>query len=206
MKSIFQLRFVGPVQIERDGEPVRGFESRKALALLAYLAAEGQPVPRERLVDLFWEDKTEALGRNNLNWVLNRLSTHLPGCLQTDRHTVQFLGEGAECAYWLDLNAFEELETQGDPASLAAAVELYRGEFLEGLILKGCPEFELWHVREQERWRRRVTRLLNRLVVHHGRQGEVEQGLRFARRILESWAWSPLRRPNSCTRRSRPEN
>jgi WD40 repeat protein/DNA-binding SARP family transcriptional activator len=189
MKSAFQLRFLGPVQIERDGEPVRGFESRKALALLSYLAVERQPVPRERLVDLFWEDKTEAQGRNNLNWVLNRLSTHLPGCLQTDRHTVQFLGEGAECTYRLDLDGFEELEASGDPASLAAAVELYRGEFLEGLVLRGCPEFELWQVREQERWRRRVSGALNQLVAHHGRQGEVEQGLRFARRLLELEPW-----------------
>ena len=189
MKSIFQLRFLGPVQIERDGEPVRGFESRKALALLAYLAVEGQPVPRERLVDLFWEDKTEAQGRNNLNWVLHRLSTHLPGCLQADRHTVQFLGEGAECTYWLDLDSFEELEAQSDPASLAAAVELYRGEFLEGLYLKGCPEFELWQVRERERWRRRAAGVLNQLVVHYGRQGEVEQGLRFVRHLLELEPW-----------------
>jgi len=189
MKSAFQLRFLGPVQIERDGEPVRGFESRKALALLAYLAVGGQPVPRERLVNLFWEDKTEAQGRNNLNWVLNRLSTLLPACLQADRHTVQFLPEGAECTYWLDLDILRKLEAQGDPASLAAAVELYRGEFLEGLYLKGCPEFELWQVGEQERWRRRLAGGLNQLVAHHGRQGEVEQGLQFARRLLGLEPW-----------------
>jgi DNA-binding SARP family transcriptional activator len=189
MKSVFQLRFLGPVQIERDGEPVRGFESRKALALLAYLAVEGQPVPRERLVDLFWEDKTEAQGRNNLNWVLHRLSKFLPGCLQADRHTVQFLQESAECTYWLDLDTFEELEAHGDPASLVAAVELYRGEFLERLTLKGCPEFELWLVREQERWRRQAGGVLNQLVAHYSRQGEVEQGLRFARRLLGLEPW-----------------
>jgi WD40 repeat protein/DNA-binding SARP family transcriptional activator len=189
MKSVFQLRFLGPVQIERDGEPVRGFESRKALALLAYLAVERQPVPRERLVDLFWEDKTEAQGRNNLNWVLNRLSTFLPGCLQADRHTVQFLGEAEENSYWLDMDGFEELRASGDPVSLAAAVELYRGEFLEGLVLRGCPEFELWQVREQERWRRRVSGALNQLVAHHSRQAGVDQGLRFARRLLELEPW-----------------
>lgn len=189
MKSTFRLRFLGPVQIERDGESVHGFESRKALALLACLVVEGQPVPRERLVDLFWEDKTEAQGRNNLNWVLNRLSTFLPGCLQADRHTVQFLGEGTECTYWLDLDTFEELEAQDNPASLAEAVALYRGEFLEGLVLRGCSEFELWQVREQERWRRRVAGALNQLVVHHSQQGEVEQGLHFAWRLLELEPW-----------------
>ncbi|MGD2147909.1 MAG: BTAD domain-containing putative transcriptional regulator, partial [Anaerolineae bacterium] len=189
MKSTFRLRFLGPVEIERQGKQVRGLESRKALGLLAYLAVERQPVPRDRLVDLFWEDKTLAQGRNNLSWVLSRLSTFLPDCLQADRHTVRFPGEGAESIYWLDLDAFEELEAQGDLPSLEAAVALYRGEFLEGLSLRGCPEFELWQVREQERWRRRAAGVLSQLVAHHSRQGEAEQGLRFARQllILEPW-------------------
>jgi DNA-binding SARP family transcriptional activator len=46
MEGIFQLRLLGPVQVERDGEPVGGFESRKALALLGYLAWQDKPVPR----------------------------------------------------------------------------------------------------------------------------------------------------------------
>jgi WD40 repeat protein/DNA-binding SARP family transcriptional activator len=189
MKSTFNLRFLGPVQIEREGEPVRGFESRKALALLAYLAAEGQPVPRDRLVDLFWEDKSLAQGRNNLSWVLSRLSTFLPDCLQADRHTVAFLGESAESTYWLDLDVFEELEAQGDPLSLDAAVALFRGEFLEGLSLRGCPEFELWQVQEQERWRGRAAAALRELVAYHSGRGEVERGLRYARRLLQLEPW-----------------
>jgi len=44
-------------------------------------------------------------------------------------------------------------------------------------------------VREQEHWRRRVTGALNQLVAHHARQGELELGLRFARRLLRLEAW-----------------
>ncbi|MBN1810661.1 MAG: hypothetical protein JXA14_02375, partial [Anaerolineae bacterium] len=73
MGGITRLRFLGTVQMERDGEPLRGFRSRKALALLGYLAVQDGPVPRERLADLFWEDKTESQGRSNLSWVLNRI-------------------------------------------------------------------------------------------------------------------------------------
>ncbi|MGD2145115.1 MAG: BTAD domain-containing putative transcriptional regulator [Anaerolineae bacterium] len=189
MKGAFHLRLLGPVHIEHDGKPVRGFRSRKALALLAYLAVEGQPVPRQRLVDLFWGDKAESQGRNNLSWVLHRLSTRLPGCLQADRHTVEFPRGPSGGSCWLDLDTFEELATQGDAASLERAAELYRGEFLEGLYLKGCPEFELWQVRERERWRRRVTGVLNELVGHHSRQGKIEQGLHFARRLLRLEPW-----------------
>ena len=52
MEGIIHLRLLGPVQVERNGEPVRQLKSRKALALLGYLAVQGQPIPREQLADL----------------------------------------------------------------------------------------------------------------------------------------------------------
>jgi predicted ATPase len=89
----------------------------------------------------------------------------------------------------LDIVAFEELEAQGDAASLAAAVELYRGEFLEGLYLHGCAEFEIWLVAERERWRQRVASVLGELMAHHSQRGEYDEGLRFARQLLALEPW-----------------
>jgi predicted ATPase/DNA-binding SARP family transcriptional activator len=202
MEGILRLRLLGPVQVERDGEPVRGFESRKALALLGYLALQDRPIPRQCIVDLLWGDKSEARGRANLSWVLHKISTLLPDCLQADRHSVQFQraapsagsprlrsGQAGQAPYWLDIEAFEELEAQGDAASLAAAVELYRGEFLEGLYLHGCAEFEIWLVGERERWRQRVAQVLESLVTHHSQRGQHQQSLRFAQRLLALEPW-----------------
>jgi DNA-binding SARP family transcriptional activator len=181
-----RFHFLGTVQIERDGEPVRGFHSRKALALLAYLVMQGRPVPRERLADLFWGDKTESQGRTNLSWTLNRITSQLPDCLRADRHTVAFVPAAAQ---WLDVAAFEELVEEEGIEALAEAVGLYRGEFLEGLTLEGCVEFELWVVGERERWRQRVTRVLRELVAHYSQCGEYEEGLRFGRRLLALEPW-----------------
>jgi DNA-binding SARP family transcriptional activator len=186
MKSIVRLHFLGTVQVEREGEPVKGFGSRKALALLGYLAVQGQPVPRARLADLFWENRSATRGRANLSWTQRRVSKLLPGCLKADRHTVEFQrGEG----YWLDVDAFAELEAQGEAGALAEAAGLYRGEFLEGLCLAGCPEFEIWLAGERERWRSRVACALEELVACHGERGEYEEGLRFGRRLLELEPW-----------------
>ncbi|MBN1810663.1 MAG: AAA family ATPase, partial [Anaerolineae bacterium] len=82
-----------------------------------------------------------------------------------------------------------ELAGRGDAASLAAAVELYRGEFLEGVTLVGCAEFELWVVGERERWRQRVTEALEELVAYHGGRGKYEEGLRFGRQLLALEPW-----------------
>jgi DNA-binding SARP family transcriptional activator len=186
MAGTIRLQLLGTVQVERDGEPVQGLRSRKALALLGYLAVQRRPVPRERLADLLWEDKAESQGRSNLSWVLSRISSLLPGLLQADRHTIRF-EPAMPCR--LDVDLFSELEAEKVPDSLAMAAELYRGDFLEGLYLDGCAEFELWLVGERERWRQRVAAALSDLVAHHSQRGEHEEGLRYGRRLLELEPW-----------------
>lgn len=185
-ESICRLRLLGPVVVEREGMLVRGFQSRKALALLGYLAVQEHPVPREQLVDLLWTEQPEARGRANLSWVLHRISALLPGCLEAERHTIQ-RHQGS--AYWVDTDAFKELEAQGEITSLAAAADLYRGQFLEGLYVDGCPEFEVWLVGERERWRQRAGRVLAELVTLHSQLREYQEALRFARRQLALDAW-----------------
>jgi DNA-binding SARP family transcriptional activator/predicted ATPase len=186
MGDVFRVRLLGPIQVEREGQPVLGLESGKPLALLGYLIVQDTPVSREYLADLFWRDKPEDRGRANLSWTLHKISSLLPGCLETSRHTVRFQRTDS-C--WLDLDVFEELMAQGKADALADVVELYRGDLLEGLSVDGCPDFEIWLVGERERWRERVAQVLRELVAHHGQRGEYEQGLRFARRLLTLEPW-----------------
>jgi predicted ATPase/DNA-binding SARP family transcriptional activator len=181
MRHLFRLQLLGPLQVERDGQPLVGFKSHKTLALLGYLAAEKQPVSRGFLVNLFWPDKSEERGRNNLSQGLHSLLTLWPDCLKSDRHSVQF---NPASPHWLDINAFLELAAKGEANALATATDLYRGDFMAGMYLDDCPEFEQWLSLEQENWRRRVTQLLSELTAHHTRQNELTQALRFASRLL----------------------
>jgi len=184
MEGVSHLRFLGPARIERDGEPL--LTSPKLQAVLGYLAVEEGPVPREHLADLFWGDKPEERGRANLSWALHHLSTSLPGCFDADRYTVQFR-QPSDC--WSDVDAFQTLARRNDLDALAAAVDLYQGDFLEGLRLDGCPEFEVWLVGERERWRQRVAAILEELVAHYDQCGEGDQALRLARRLLALEPW-----------------
>jgi DNA-binding SARP family transcriptional activator len=76
-----------------------------------------------------------------------------------------------------------------DPAPLAEAVALYGGEFMAGLYLNGCPEFETWLVREREYWQRQVSELLETLVAYCALRHADDQALAYARRWLELDPW-----------------
>ena len=184
--TALDIRLLGALRVERDGQPVPHFRSLKTLALLGYLIVSERPVAREHLAGLFWGDSPtpEALG--HLRRALHNLAKLLPGCLTADRQTVAFVA-GPECQ--ADLRLFHTLERHGDSAALAQAAALYRGPFLEGLYLDDCSEFETWLLAERERWRLAVARVLDRLITHHAQRGDYEAALHFASRLVELDPW-----------------
>jgi predicted ATPase/DNA-binding SARP family transcriptional activator len=181
-----QLYLLGTVRAERDGTVVQGFESRKALALLCYLALRGQPQTRAHLAELFWEGKSEERGRGNLNRVLHNLAQILPGALVTSRQTV---GVATDDQLWIDTSVFEALVARGDPDSLARAAELYRGDLMAELQLDDCSDFEQWLDGAREHWRQQQTGLLQRLIAYHQQRGTPGEGLPWATRLLQLDPW-----------------
>jgi len=186
MPGKLQIRLLGRLQIDRDQVPVRGFESRKALALICYLAVQGCAVSRSELVALFWGDKPEAQGRANLSRVLHNNLEILPDCLKFDRDTVQLI-QSDTC--WIDVAVFAELAAQDDMSSLVAAVDLFQGDLLQDCRVRNCPEFETWLVTQQEVWRQRVARVLQRLIDRYYAHGGYEQALGFASRLVALDPW-----------------
>lgn len=78
--------------ITRDGVPVELPKSRKARALLAYLALEGKPVHRVRLCEMFWDRASDP--RGGLRWALTRLKKALgphEDWLRADRASVSLI-------------------------------------------------------------------------------------------------------------------
>lgn len=186
MATTIHVRLLGAPQVERDGQPVRGLRSRKALGLLGYLAVQERPIPRAHLAELLWQGLDEAHGRANLSWVLHQITTLIPGCLKVERHSVAFRRHSSNS---LDIDAFETMEADGGKEALMAAVELHRGPFLEGLQLEGCAQFEIWLAAERERWAQRLVEVLHALARECGRCGEYERGLHLSRRLLALEPW-----------------
>ena len=187
MKCELKLQLFGPIRIECNGAVINGFESQKAAALVCYLAYIGQPVPRSKLANLFWGNKTDARALSNLSRVLHNNNKLLPGCIETGYKTVQIAN--ADNNRMLDTNIFNELESKGDIDSLINAIKLYKGDFFEGVSLSECPEFDLWLIREQELWQQKVAKIHFDLISILIQQGDYSEAMKYTSNLLSLDPW-----------------
>jgi predicted ATPase/DNA-binding SARP family transcriptional activator len=189
MAQELQLMFLGNPEIRRDGTLVAGLSSKKALALLCYLAVTGRPHLRPTLVGLLWGDMPEAYAQNNLSKALTQLRHAVNHHLCTTRHEVAF---DRDSPHWLDVEAFGESARAGaDIDRLEGAVDLYRGDFLEGFYVRDAPAFEEWVLAQRARLRELALQALHTLAVHHTQRGAAGHaaGIDYTTRLLALEPW-----------------
>jgi serine/threonine-protein kinase len=83
---------------------------------------------------------------------------------------------------WCDIPAFHAALSEGSPA---AALELYRGDFLEGLFVPDCPGFEQWMERERSLLRERASRGARELAEQHAAAEDFTLAVQWSRQALE---------------------
>jgi predicted ATPase/DNA-binding SARP family transcriptional activator len=173
MPSNLELAFLGNITIRRDGLPMTGLKSLKAQALLCYLAVTGRPHYRPALAGLLWGGMPEAKARMNLSQALSILRRSLGDHLSITRQTVSF---NWDSAYALDTETFEanvgSVSARVPVKRLEDAIELYRGDFLDGFYVRGVPEFEVWVLGQRARLRELALQALHRLIDHYTGLGE----------------------------------
>jgi DNA-binding SARP family transcriptional activator len=152
--SRLTVSFLGAPRIERDWHAVT-LDSRKAVALLAYLAITGQPQSRAELMTLLWPESDQAHAQNTLRYTLSVLKKAIGGVwLDAGREAI---GLHHSPDLWFDVDHFHRQlalcrthghrETDVCPAfapALAQAVSLYHGDFLAGFTLRDSPAFDEW--------------------------------------------------------------
>ena len=82
------LYLLGPTRVEQDGRPLE-VDTRKAIALLAYLVTTGKGQPRDALIALLWPESDPYHASAGLRRTLSVLRSALAGdWLHTDRSTI----------------------------------------------------------------------------------------------------------------------
>ena len=200
-EKLLRINLLGSPEARFKDRPLR-FITKKAFALLCYLATEGGRHSRRGLAELLWPESDEQHARIALRSALARLRKTLEeDSAHGDTHEEEvrlLLIDG-------DLLGIEPLGIELDLDTLDAAVSLartetslgprsadtvgrrdlmgrlqgdlrvYRGEFMEGFSLEDTPEFELWLEAERARWRRVFGELcerLSRLQIEADQPGE----------------------------------
>lgn len=198
-----QLYLLGAGRVVHPGAGEVEFRGRLLFALLAYLAVEsGQAHSRESLMGLLWPELPEADARNNLRVTWSRLRARLgagdsgdvPYLIST-RFELQF---NPDSNHWLDVAEFRSLIAAAERPvqqagqacpdrcqKLARAVELYRGDFLAGFYLGGCPAFEEWQFVQRERLYLQILEALAGLASFYEGGGELKTAEGYTRRQLE---------------------
>ncbi|MBN1936725.1 MAG: hypothetical protein JW934_18840 [Anaerolineae bacterium] len=206
------ISLFGSFHVTLGGQPVTGFESDKARALLVFLAVEsgangqGQPHRRESLAGLLWPDSPEPSARQSLSQALSNLrqtlqdrETSIPFILVT-RPDLQW---NPQSSYDLDVAAFaclldeckaQRANHQANPLTpetccLERAMSLYQGSLMAGFSLAGSSPFEEWLLLQRERFDRLAQEALERLIYCCQERGEVERALGHAWRWVELDPW-----------------
>jgi DNA-binding SARP family transcriptional activator/tetratricopeptide (TPR) repeat protein len=175
---VLSLALLGPPVVEMSGAPV-SFDTRKAVAVLALLALEPAGRTRAALADMLWPESDTTRSRSALRRTLSVIGSGVPGAVLSAAATVRLAGP-IEC----DVASFRMLADarDADIASLERAAALWRGEFMSGFTLRGCPDFDDWQTYQAEELRRQFGVTLDRLVDALVDRGELARAVEFARR------------------------
>jgi DNA-binding SARP family transcriptional activator len=179
-----KLFLLGPLEVGGpDGkDPLKVLASPKRLAVLAHLLLfmPGKFVSRDHLLALFWPRADEAHARNALNQILHgiRASCGKEIMVSRGRREIGVNPEAIRC----DAVEFLACVKEG---SFHRAVDLYRGDLMEGFHLAGAPGFAHWLEEERERMKDQAAEAHWSVAQAHLQAGRLRKAARSARRALE---------------------
>ena len=189
------IELLGAPRITRGGTAIE-VDTRKATALLAYVAVTGQQHRRDALAALLWPEHDADHARAALRRTLSTLRTALGGDhLVVSRATVGLAGPSVR----LDVDDFKRLSRGCDDhrpepahdcetcrAALSDASIAYRGDFMAGFALRDSPEFDDWQIFQAEELRRSHGSALETLIRAHKSRGDFDRAIECARRRLSA--------------------
>lgn len=196
------IQLLGDVQIIARGVDVTAaIRYRKGLALLGYLATQhGRQHPREQIADLLWPDLDMVAARTNLRQILIPLAQVLnrdeaaPILVATKNSIGLFPRADTE----IDLDAIVSLADTApslaprspEKHEFERRLSLIRGEFMAGLTLPDCEEFEEWLQHTRRTFHVRATVFLERLCVRHEADGQLSLAILVAERLTALDVWN----------------
>src|SRR5579872_678877 len=154
-----RVSLLGHPLIERDGAAIQ-VDTRKAIALLAYLVTENRPQSRDTLAALLWSEYDDRRARAALRRTLSTLRAAIgDDALVADRRTAQVRSERLDLDVHRLREAMDRARRHGHAVreacaaclpALNEALAVARGDFLEGFAVRDAPEFDDWQLNQAQ--------------------------------------------------------
>lgn len=186
------IRALGTLTIEYQGSPIK-VDTRKAVALLIFLAVEAQPRSRDALAALLWPDYDQTRARAALRRTLSVLHKALDGqYLAIERERLALAGTmDVDVVEFHHLLAQRRTHAHAEKDVCAAcleplkrAVALYEDDFLAGFTLRDSAAFEEWQFGRRQTLRDELDIALAALMRCYILVGELTEALAVGRRWL----------------------
>jgi DNA-binding SARP family transcriptional activator/predicted ATPase len=179
-------------------------DTKKALALLAVLAAGSGPQSRDVLTEMLWPDQPPERSRSSFRRTLSTLRSALGNrFIEADRAKVVLAADDeVEVDLWRFRRLLASCQSHDHPSAdvctrcgppLSEAANLFRGEFLTGFSIRDAPEFEHWVRTLADSIRGEVSGVLDRLARLRAGEGDYPTAIQRVRRRLEL---EPLHEPS----------
>ena len=183
---MLKVRLLGDLAIEVDGTAVEPPASKRARALLGWLALDRRMHPRSGLAARFWPDVLDESARTSLRSALSALRRALgPASERYLIATRDEVGLADGSLVWTDVAEFERCVAEN---RLQDAIALSRGELLRRLD-------DDWVYECRDEHRNRVVGLLVRLAAGAEQDGDLRSAIEYTRQqvALDPLAEEPQR-------------
>lgn len=171
MTAALELVLLGRPQVVVDGSPV-AVPTRKAMALLAYLAING-PAARGMLAELLWSGQPADAAKRNLRQELHRLhKTPLAAWIVADAEQL-----GLREGYQLDVSRWRTALEAGLAPHLPKPL-------LEGFDLQGAEVFTEWLRGERQAQMQWWRQAMQAAAAAHERDGDLQGALQLQQQAI----------------------
>lgn len=174
-----------------NGEAV-AVDTRKAIALLSYLAIE-RSATRDMIATMFWYESSPERARATLRRTLSSLKSGVGAdTIDADRNQIILTAAHVD-AQQFDTELEATTKHHHDPSDvcsqcvrhLETATVLYRGDFLEGFSIRDAPDFEDWVRNVAESYRLKAGEAFNRLAMARASVGNYPGAIAAANRWID---------------------
>lgn len=189
MNDQLAINVCGPVGIALNGQPLKKFRSRKAMALIVYISCVETWQQREQLADLLWDASSTKQSLSNLRTVLSMVREQIADHIFSNQTQIGICPQSKTTVDYLALSKeFREMPRNLD-AHAALRLEkillLYRGEFLQDFVLNDAPRFSQWVGCIRHTLHTAVLCAYQELASYHLGNHDFATGIRVAHRWLQ---------------------